>query len=128
MAVRQLIYPSIAVRRSENTINVRGILETLVLSAIVGMFMFVAGNCARGVMVHPAEPKMMTITVQPGDTLWSLAKRYGDQDTYILARVDSLARANKLRQGGELLAGQALLVPATTQRFGGKTCREIASR
>ncbi|MCX6377527.1 MAG: LysM domain-containing protein, partial [Armatimonadetes bacterium] len=70
----------------------------------------------------------MTITVQPGDTLWGLAKRYGDQDTYILARVDSLARANKLRRGGELLAGQALLVPATTQRFGGKTCREIASR
>jgi nucleoid-associated protein YgaU len=127
MSVRQLLCPAV-VRRSKNPINVRGILEALALSAILGMFMFVAGNCARGVMVHAAAPKMMTITVQPGDTLWSLAKRYGDQDTYILARVDALAKANRLSRGGELFAGQTLLVPTTTQRFEGKTWREMASR
>lgn len=128
MSVRQLMHPTIAVRHSAKPVDVRGIIETIVISAIVGMFMLVAGNCARGLMVRPAAPEMMTITVQPGDTLWGLAKRYGNQDTYILARVDSLARANKLSRGGELIAGQALLVPATTQSPGGTRCRVVASR
>lgn len=60
-----------------------------------------------------ARPVAITlpVSVAPGDSLWTLARRYGDPDAYILDRVDDLARANGLRPGARLVPGQKLLVP-----------------
>lgn len=51
------------------------------------------------------------LTVQAGDTLWNLSKRYGDPNDYILDRVDRLARVNRLSSDARLVPGQRLVVP-----------------
>ncbi|MBC8103521.1 MAG: LysM peptidoglycan-binding domain-containing protein [Cytophagales bacterium] len=62
-----------------------------------------------------ARPQSLQIpmTVQRGDSFWSLAKRYGDPHTYILDRVDTLARANHLSATSTLMPGQRIVVPVT---------------
>ncbi len=49
-----------------------------------------------------------TVLVAPGDTVWSLAERYGTGDPR--ADVDTLGRLNHLR-GGQIQAGQTLRIP-----------------
>ncbi len=51
--------------------------------------------------------------VKRGDTLASLAQRYGNPDTYILEREDQIARANHLTGTQPLLPGQHLQIPVT---------------
>jgi LysM repeat protein len=53
------------------------------------------------------------MTVQPGDSLWSLAQRYGNPETYILDRVDVLAQANKMPATTSLMPGQRIVVPVS---------------
>lgn len=52
------------------------------------------------------EPGMSTYTVQPGDTLFAIAARFG-------TTVNELATLNNLSPDALLLAGQTLMVPAT---------------
>ena len=59
----------------------------------------------------PAKaPLTVRVTVAPGDSLWSLARRYGDPDDYIEDNVDAMARANGMRSKSNLVVGQRLLV------------------
>jgi nucleoid-associated protein YgaU len=51
--------------------------------------------------------------VKRGDTLTSLAQRYGNPNTYILEREDQIARANQLTGTTPLLPGQHLQIPVT---------------
>jgi nucleoid-associated protein YgaU len=51
--------------------------------------------------------------VRAGDTLWSLAKRFGDPGAYILDRVDTLAAANGLASDARLMPGQRIIIPVT---------------
>ncbi len=53
------------------------------------------------------------MTVQRGDSLWSLAKRYGDPNAYILERVDILAQANKMSSRSALMPGQRIIIPVS---------------
>jgi hypothetical protein len=53
------------------------------------------------------------MTVQRGDSLWSLAKRYGDPDSYILDRVDKLAQANQIPATASLMPGQRIIIPVS---------------
>ena len=53
------------------------------------------------------------MTVQSGDSLWNLAKRYGDPNVYILDRVDVLARANHMPATTSLLPGQRIVIPVS---------------
>ncbi len=64
-----------------------------------------------GAPVSSAAPVMTVMTVQPGDTLWSLAQRHGSPRAYILDRVDALAQANNLPSNVRLVPGQKLMVP-----------------
>lgn len=63
----------------------------------------------------PALPQSLTISksVKRGDTLTSLAQRYGNPNTYILQREDQIARANHLTGTMPLLPGQRLQIPVT---------------
>lgn len=53
------------------------------------------------------------MTVQRGDSLWSLAKRYGDPNAYILDRVDILAQTNKMSSASTLMPGQRIIIPVS---------------
>lgn len=48
----------------------------------------------------------MTHIVQPGDTLWSIAARYG-------VTVEALMRANNLTNPNYIFLGQTLVIPST---------------
>jgi nucleoid-associated protein YgaU len=63
----------------------------------------------------PALPSVVMIskTVARGDTLTGLAKRYGDPNTYILAREEQIARVNHLSGTAPLVPGQRLRIPVT---------------
>ena len=54
---------------------------------------------------------VIEVHVRTGDTLWALAQRYGDPDTYILKRVHQLAARNGIQNGVRLHAGMTLQVP-----------------
>ncbi len=56
---------------------------------------------------------MISKTVNAGDTLTGLARRYGDPNAYILAREEQIARANHLSGTAPLVPGQHLLIPVT---------------
>lgn len=87
--------------------------ESILLLAAVLMLLFVIGLWARHLMVSDTPVMNMEVTVQRGDTLWSVAQNYGDPGEYILARVDKLAKANGLARGAVLDKGQTLVVPMT---------------
>lgn len=55
-------------------------------------------------------PTTITVTIQPGDTLWSLARRYGNPNDNILDRVDSLVVENGFTDGVSLHPGQRVKV------------------
>jgi hypothetical protein len=55
-------------------------------------------------------PATITVTIQPGDTLWSLARRYGNPRVSILDRVDSLVTENGFTEGVSLQPGQRVKV------------------
>ena len=56
-----------------------------------------------------------TITVQPGDTLWQIASRYGDPNIYILDRVETISGLNHMADGQALVPGQRIRVPILTK-------------
>lgn len=55
---------------------------------------------------HPAP--VVAVRVAKGDTLWRYAARYGDPNSYILDRVQTIARANHLSATAALAPGQTL--------------------
>lgn len=88
-------------------------------SAALGFFVLTSAAS----LVHSVEqnyrgqtlPQSVIISkaVKRGDTLASLARRYGNPDTYILEREDQIARANHLTGTQPLLPGQRLQIPVT---------------
>lgn len=79
--------------------------------AVIGAF--AVGRSASLTSQTPGErnlPVTRAVTVAPGDTPWSLARRFGNPERNILDRVESLNQAN----GGALSTlrpGQRILVP-----------------
>jgi murein DD-endopeptidase MepM/ murein hydrolase activator NlpD len=61
--------------------------------------------------VHAASTSGLGHTVRSGDTLWSIARRYG-------VSVDALARANGLRPKERLRVGQHLVIPGSAVEEG----------
>ena len=105
--------------------------ELSLLLVATCILLFVIGIWLRNVAVGSAPPTTVTITVQPGDTLWRLAAKYGDPDRYILERVSALAKANGLEKNRMLREGQALAIPVGGKSaklyYGGKyASRQIA--
>ena len=77
----------------------------------VGLAVAVAGPLA-----HPGGPGARPVgrrayVVRPGDTLWGIARRMGDQAEDPRALIDAIARANDVR--GSLVPGQTLVIPAS---------------
>ncbi len=127
MTARQLLHPEIGIRRT--TPRMLGQIELLLLLATICMLMLVIGLWVRNAAAGPVPPVMAKITVRPGDTLWCLAKQYGDPNQYILERVHTLAKANGLKRGEMLHVGQTLVIPVTNRSaklyYGGHICKRI---
>jgi len=99
-------------RRRQRTLGQR--LAPAIAALFVGTASTVGGVAlARrsGKVAEPALPTSIRMTVRSGDTLWSLAKRFGDPDAYILDRVDALASANHLASDARLMPGQQIMIP-----------------
>jgi nucleoid-associated protein YgaU len=90
--------------------RIKALLAALVLLWAAGAAVIRVWRGASGALT-PSTAVTVVMTVQPGDSLWSLARRYGDPAAYILDRVDALARANHLAHNTSLIPGQKLRVP-----------------
>ena len=103
--------------RVENTF-----LAAAAVSA-AGYFLLSAGaSLAHSVQQnYAAQPLPQTVviakTIKRGDTLASLALRYGDPNTYLLRREDQIARANHLSGTTPLLPGQHLQISVTNPKI-----------
>jgi Tfp pilus assembly protein FimV len=85
----------------------RAVARALAIVLVVAMFLLVAPGLARGDGPDRPAPRV-TYVVQPGDTLWSIARRVAPgQDPRPV--VDRLIEANDLRGG--LQAGEELSIP-----------------
>ncbi len=62
----------------------------------------------------PAPPPR-TVVVQYGDSIWTLAKRYGDPRQDVRSVVAEIGRVNAV-SAAELQPGQRLLIPAECLR------------
>jgi hypothetical protein len=85
----------------------RAVARVLAIALVVALFLLVAPGLAMG--DGPDRPaQRITYVVEPGDTLWSIARRVAPgRDPRPV--VDGLIRANDLRAG--LQAGQELSIP-----------------
>ncbi len=109
------------VRPSRRNIFARAENILLASAASAALGFFVLTSAAS--FVHSVEqnytsqslPQTLIISkaVKRGDTLASLAQRYGNPSTYILEREDQIARANHLTGTQPLLPGQHLQIPVT---------------
>ena len=89
----------------------RALARALAIVLVVTVFLLVAPGLARGDGPNRPAPRV-TYVVEPGDTLWSIARRVAPgQDPRPV--VDGLIEANDLRGG--LQAGQELSIPVPEQ-------------
>ena len=78
--------------------------------AILSTLAVVFGSAVVATDEAPVEGTVTTVTVQPGQTLWSIAAE-ARPDADIRATVDQIVRLNALEDGAELPIGATLAVP-----------------
>lgn len=96
----------------DREVHVKGTVKLNLVAKIPRAIMAVQ-NCALITPVNPAtRPCMLFYLVQPGDTLWKIARYY--QTT-----VDSLVHANKIVDPARIEAGQKLIIPKQIAGYNG---------
>jgi LysM repeat protein len=114
----------VVVRRGANEarrsvrLSVLSVLKARLAAAGVAAVFMVGGvtalNAGKAYFAGVAAPATIAVTVPmrvtPGDSLWSLARRYGNQNQFIVDRVEEMARLNGISSGENILPGQRILV------------------
>ncbi len=57
-----------------------------------------------------AEPDYTTVTVQPGDTLWSIAEQYGDDSSDIREYIYNIKKINNMKSS-LLVENTSIIIP-----------------
>ena len=79
--------------------------------ALVGLSALVTVPVLSSSHLYAAAPEQFTtVTVRPGDSLWSLAGRYTAQGASVQDTIDRIAGVNHL-QGVTIVPGQRLKIP-----------------
>ncbi|WP_353115783.1 LysM peptidoglycan-binding domain-containing protein [Microbacterium sp.] len=103
-----------APRQTRLRITARGRRVLLTLAAVplaIGIgFAGIAGGSAIASGEHSAAVDFQTVTVLPGDTLWSIAGKVAPQADRRDV-VDAIGRLNNL-QGADLMVGQKIAIPS----------------
>ena len=73
-------------------------------------------------------PIVVPMTVGQGESFWSLARKYGNSDDYILERVNALAEANGMTAHAKLIPGQRILVPVSNPQEVARLQTHLAKR
>ncbi len=89
------------------------VLAAMLAFCLVGAVRSLSRAATASDRLPAAATAVLPVTVHSGDTLWTYAQKYGTPDTYILDRVETIARANHLSSDTELVPGQRLLIPVT---------------
>jgi nucleoid-associated protein YgaU len=106
-------------RERRQTVRRRGFGYKLGLTLGLSVALLAAGTAvARQGVTSEADralamvnvPETVMHTVQPGDTLWTLARRFGDPRLNITDRVDNLVRVNGFAGAASLHPGQKILL------------------
>ena len=71
--------------------------------------LFLGGNSAKA-RPEAVQKYYTSVTVRPGDTLWSLAQQYAPEYSDIREYVDELIRINHLYSTESLRPGQSLVI------------------
>ena len=84
----------------------------LVVTAVWVLLAAVAalGMLRPGLAADPAPDGTTTVVVQPGDTLWQLARGL-DTSADPRTTIDAIVELNDLRSGADIAAGDVLVVP-----------------
>src|SRR5690606_34330074 len=106
-------------RRSRSSGAGKGLTVGLAVTLLVVIGAALAANGVRSTWDQPSNPStapagsgiaFQVVEVKPGDTLWSLARRYGSPGQDMAERVAVLQVVNGL-EGSFLRAGMELKVP-----------------
>lgn len=82
----------------------------LVVFATAAAVSSIRSTVANSLAMDSSPASVISVTVKPGDTLWTYARKYGAPGRYILDRVDAIARDNGLNAGEMLTPGETLRI------------------
>lgn len=90
-------------------------VKLTILAAAGCLLLLIVGIWTRNLLASDTPVMSIEITVGAGDTLWNIAREYGDPNEYILERMNKLVKANDLKRGDVLREGQTLVIPITSR-------------
>ena len=82
----------------------------LVFILVFGFCTLCFGGVAASAQPEKKQAYYTSVTVEAGDSLWSLAQKYAPEYSDLQEYVELLKSLNHLRQGDLILAGQKLIV------------------
>ncbi len=97
-------------KKRERHNRMRVYLAALLMMLGLGFaVLFLGGNHAKA-RPEAVQKYYTSVTVQNGDTLWSIAQEYAPEYTDVRDYMDQLIRINELRKTDSLQPGQSLVI------------------
>ena len=90
--------------------STRGYLAAFLMILSLGFSVLLLGGNSADARPEATEKYYTSVTVQAGDTLWSIAEQYAPEYSDIRAYVDQLIRINRLHNTESLRPGQSLVI------------------
>ena len=89
--------------------------KKLIGICLLFILVFVFGTLCFGGISASARPEekqayYTSVTVEPGDSLWSLARKYAPEYSDLQEYIELLKSINQIRQEDMILAGRQLII------------------
>ena len=88
------------------------IFVMIVMLLITGLTMSLLGQTTASAASASRIRTYDVVTVQSGDTLWSIAERHTESGQDVRKMIYTIKALNDLDSTGEIAAGQELMIPA----------------